>query len=167
MKTKRKCVFAGTFDPLTLGHEQAIRDCLQMFEEVVVAILINPQKQPYFTVEQRKEMIDMAFPNEKRIKVVCFEGTIAQLLKNEGTNVYVRGIRNTVDFEYENANFFASRKLNADMVAVYLPCRQEYLHISSSMVRNSLRFKTPISDYVSKGVETYIDGLLHQNAVSL
>ena len=156
MKTKRKCVFAGTFDPLTLGHEQAIQDCLQMFEEVVVAILINPQKQPFFTVQQRKEMIAMAFPNEKRIKVVCFEGTIAQLLKNEGTNVYVRGIRNTVDFEYENANFFASRKLNADMVAVYLPCRQEYLHISSSMVRNSLRFQTSIDEYVNDNIKEYI-----------
>ena len=98
----------------------------------------------------------MAFPKEKRIKVVCFEGTIAQLLKNEGTNVYVRGIRNTVDFEYENANFFASRKLNADMVAVYLPCRQEYLHISSSMVRNSLRFQTPIDEYVNEKIKEYV-----------
>ena len=156
MENKRKCVFAGTFDPLTLGHEQAIKDCLQMFEEVVVAILINPQKQPFFTIEQRKEMIEMAFPKEKRIKVVCFVGTIAQLLKNEGTNVYVRGIRNTVDFEYENANFFASRKLNADMVAVYLPCRQEYLHISSSMVRNSLRFQTPIDEYVNEKIKEYV-----------
>ena len=123
----KKCVFAGTFDPLTLGHEQAIKDCLQMFDEVVVAILVNPQKQPLFSVEQRKEMIALAFPYEKRIKVVSFTGTVAKLLKQEQTNIYVRGIRNTVDFEYENANFFASRKLNADMVAVYLPCRQEYL----------------------------------------
>ncbi len=152
----KKCVFAGTFDPLTLGHEQAIQDCLQMFDEVVVAILINPQKKPFFNVEQRKEMIALAFPNEQRIKVICFEGTIAELLEKEGTNVYVRGLRNTVDFEYENANFFASRKLNKDMVAVYLPCRQEYLHISSSMVRNSLLFQTPIDEYVSKDVKEYI-----------
>lgn len=156
MENKRKCVFAGTFDPLTLGHEQAIQDCLQMFDEVVVAILINPQKKPFFSVEQRKEMIALSFPNEQRIKVVCFEGTIAELLKKEETNVYVRGLRNTVDFEYENANFFASRKLNKDMVAVYLPCRQEYLHISSSMVRNSLLFQTPIDEYVSEKVKTYI-----------
>ena len=68
----------------------------------------------------------------------------------------MRGIRNTVDFEYENANFFASKKLNADMVAVYLPCPQEILHVSSSIVRNSLRFKTPIEGYVTKDVEEYI-----------
>lgn len=152
----KKCVFAGSFDPLTLGHEQAILDCLQIFDEVVIAILINPQKQPCFTVEQRIEMIKLAFPNEKRIKIISFTGTAAELLKQEDTNVYVRGVRNTVDFEYENANFFASRKLNADMVAVYLPCRQEYLHISSSMVRNSLRFQTPIDEYVSKEIKQYI-----------
>lgn len=152
----KKCVFAGSFDPLTLGHEQAILDCLQMFDEVVIAILVNPQKQPCFTVEQRMEMIRLAFPTEQRIKVISFTGTAAELLKQENTNVYVRGVRNTVDFEYENANFFASRKLNADMVAVYLPCRQEYLHISSSMVRNSLRFQTPIDEYVSKEIKQYI-----------
>ena len=153
MENKRKCVFAGTFDPLTLGHEQAIKDCLQMFDEVVVAILVNPQKLPCFSIEQRMEMIRLAFPCESRIKLICFSGTIADLLKQEQTNVYVRGIRNTVDFEYENANFFASRKLNADMVAVYLPCRQEYLHISSSMVRNSLQFKTPIDEYVNEKIK--------------
>ena len=156
MENKKKCVFAGTFDPLTLGHEQAIKDCLQMFDEVVVAMLVNPQKQPLFSIEQRKQMIELAFPKESKIKVVTFEGTIADLLQREQTNVYVRGIRNTVDFEYENANFFASRKLNADMVAVYLPCRQEYLHISSSMVRNSLLFQTSIDEYVSESVKAYI-----------
>ena len=164
---QRKCVFAGTFDPVTIGHEALISQCLQMFDEVVVAMLHNPAKTPCFTLDQRKEMLQIAFPKNARIRVISFEGTIAELLEKEGTPFYVRGIRNTVDFEYENANYFASKRLNPDMVPIYLPCPQELLHVSSSMVRNSLRFKTPISDYVSKGVETYIDGLLHQNAVSL
>ena len=164
---QRKCVFAGTFDPVTIGHEALISQCLQMFDEVVVAMLHNPAKTPCFTLDQRKEMLQIAFPKNARIRVISFEGTIAELLEKEGTPFYVRGIRNTVDFEYENANYFASKRLNPDMVPIYLPCPQELLHVSSSMVRNSLRFKTPISDYVSKGVEMYIDGLLHQNAVSL
>lgn len=152
----RKCVFAGTFDPVTKGHENLIEQCLRMFDEVVVAIMVNPNKQPYFTLEQRKEMLKIALGENDKIRVVEHAGTVAELLEKEGTPFYVRGIRNTVDFEYENANYFASKRLNADMLPIYLPCPQELLHVSSSMVRSSLQFKTPISDYVSEGVETYI-----------
>ena len=152
----KKCVFAGSFDPLTLGHEQAILDCLQMFDEVVIAILVNPQKQPYFSLNERKEMLALLFPNEPKIKIVDFQGTVAELLEKEQTSVYVRGVRNSTDLDYENANFYASKKLNKDLTAVYLPCRQEYLHVSSSMVRNSLQFNTPIDEYVTEEVKTYI-----------
>ena len=153
---KKKCVFAGTFDPLTIGHESLIGQCLQLFDEVVVAILCNPAKAPFFTVEQRKEMLKLVFGNEPRIRVVEFSGTVAELLRNENTPFYVRGIRNTVDFEYENANYFASKRLNEEIIPIYLPCPQELLHVSSSMVRSSLQFNTPISDYVSEKVEAYI-----------
>ena len=77
-------------------------------------------------------------------------------MEKEDTIFYVRGIRNTVDFEYENANYFATKKLKKDVVPVYLPCTQELLHVSSSMVKNSLKFGTPIEEYVTKEVEEYI-----------
>lgn len=155
----KKCVFAGTFDPPTLGHKATVDDCLKLFDEVVVALLVNPQKQPYFTVEQRVEMWKLMFPNEKRVRIVTFDGTVTALLKKENTPFYVRGIRNGVDLDFENANYYASKKLDENFVAVYLPCRQELLHISSSMVRNSLRFSTPIDDYVSQEVKEYINNL--------
>ena len=157
MKNGRKCVFAGTFDPPTVGHKAAIADCLAMFDETVVAIMVNPDKTPCFSVQERRDMLGLMFANEPRLKVVEFSGTVAELLEKEGTDVYVRGIRNTVDFEYENANFFASRKLNPNILAVYLPCRQELLHVSSSMVRNSLKFHTPIDEYVTEEVKAYIE----------
>ena len=96
------------------------------------------------------------FPDEKRIKIVFFSGTAAELLKRENTEIYVRGLRNTVDFEYENANRFASEKLDKEILTVYLPCPQELLHVSSTMVKNSLKFGTPIGEYVTKEVEAYI-----------
>ena len=159
---KRKCIFAGSFDPVTKGHEALIGQCLMLFDEVVVAILVNPVKKPLFSLEQRKEMLRLALGENERIRIIAFEGTIAELLQKEQTPFYVRGIRNTVDFEYENANHFASKRLNADMVPVYLPCPQELLHVSSSMVRSSLQFNTPISDYVSEGVEEYIYSVLNK-----
>ena len=159
MENKKKCVFAGTFDPPTLGHKSTVEDCLKLFDEVVIALLVNPQKKPYFTAEQRIEMWKRMFPEDKRIRIITFEGTVTELLKKENTPFYVRGIRNGVDLDFENANYYASKKLDEDFVAVYLPCRQELLHVSSSMVRNSLLFSTPIDSYVTKEVEEYIKKL--------
>ena len=155
-ENKKKCVFAGTFDPLTLGHEALVQECLRLFDEVVVAIMVNPAKEPYFSVEQREEMLRLAFGNEPRVRVVAFEGTAAELLEKENTKIYVRGIRNGVDLDFENANFYASKKLDKDLLTVYLPCPQELLHISSSMVRNSLKFNTPIDEYVSEKIKHYM-----------
>ena len=155
MNEKKKCVFSGTFDPPTLGHKEVIESALKLFDEVIVAVMVNPQKKPYFSKEEREKMLKLTCPSD-RVRIVFFEGTVAELLEKEGTNFYVRGIRNTVDFEYENANYFATKKLKADVVPVYLPCPQELLHVSSSMVKNSLLFKTPISEYVTREVEEFI-----------
>ena len=154
-KLVKKCVFAGTFDPPTLGHKSLIENCLAMFDEVVAAIMVNPEKKPCFTVEQRKEMLALTC-NNPRLRVIAFTGTVAELLEKENTKIYVRGIRNGVDLDFENANFYASKKLDKDLITVYLPCEQELLHVSSSMVRNSLKFGTPIDEYVTKEVKEYI-----------
>lgn len=153
----KKCIFAGTFDPPTLGHKALVEECLKLFDEVVVAIMVNPAKLPCFTLEQREKMLALTFGKNPRIKVVVAEGTVAELLQRENTKFYVRGIRNSIDLDYENANFYASRKLDSELCAVYLPCPQELLHVSSSMVRNSIKFGTPIDEYVTKEVKEYIE----------
>ena len=154
---KKKCVFAGTFDPPTLGHKAVIEDCLKIFDEVVVAIMVNPNKIPCFTVEERKQMFALDFGGDKRVRVVEFSGTVAELLERENTKIYVRGIRNGVDLDFENANFYASQKLDSNLLAVYLPCRQNLLHVSSTMVKNSLKFGTPIDEYVTENVKKFIE----------
>lgn len=153
---EKKCVFAGSFDPPTQGHKALIEDCLRLFDEVAVAVMINPEKRPYFSEKEREDMLRLMFPKEKRLKIVFFSGTAAELLERENTKIYVRGIRNTVDFEYENANYFASAKLDREILPVYLPCRQELLHVSSTIVKNSLKFGTPIDEYVTAEVKEYI-----------
>lgn len=152
----RKCVFAGTFDPPTLGHKALIEECVKLFDEVVVAIMVNPAKQPCFSVEERKEMLALTVGDEPRVRIIATEGTVAELLKKENTKFYVRGIRNCTDLDFENANFYASKKLDGEISAVYLPCPQELLHVSSSMVRSSLKFGTPIDEYVTDKVKEYI-----------
>ena len=75
MKNEKKCIFAGTFDPPTLGHKATIEDCLEIFDEVVIAILVNPKKEPLFSVDERKEMLALCFDEEqkKRIKIIAFD----------------------------------------------------------------------------------------------
>lgn len=155
----KKCVFAGTFDPPTLGHKATVEECLKLFDRVVVAVLTNPNKKPYFTAKQRREMLRLTIGDNPRVKIVEFKGTAAELLEKENTKIYVRGIRNGTDLDYENANFYASKKLDQEMIAVYLPCKQELLHVSSSLVRSSLQFNTPIDEYVTQGVKEYIEKL--------
>lgn len=157
MDGKRKCIFAGTFDPPTLGHKALIEGCEALFDEVVVALLVNPGKFPYFSLEQRKEMLRLTIGNTDKVRILSTTGTVAELLERENTKFYVRGIRNSIDLDYENANFYASKKLDKEIMAIYIPCPQELLHVSSSMVRSSLQFGTPIDEYVTKEVKEYIE----------
>lgn len=135
-----KCVFAGTFDPPTAGHEKVVSLCLKMFDEVVVAVMTNGGKTPLLTVEERLALLKKLYAGERRVKVISFGGAAVDLLEKENTVFYVRGVRNTVDFEYENLDRFASKKLKKDMVTLYIPAEQEDLHVSSTLVRNSVKF---------------------------
>ncbi len=153
----RKCVYAGTFDPPTSGHQDVIDKCLKIFDEVVVAIMINPEKTPFMAAEDREYLIKKLYANEKRVKVITFGGAAVDLLERENTPFYVRGVRNTVDFEYENANMFASKKLKDDMITIYIPAEQSKLHISSSLARASVKFEKDCSEIIPK--EIYEDFL--------
>lgn len=148
----KKCVFAGTFDPFTKGHESTVLKCLALFDEVVIAVAENKNKAHSFTAQERAEMVRAVFADEKRVRVVIWEGAIVDLLEKENTPFYVRGIRNTVDLEYENADFYASRKLSGEMITLYIPAEQSLTHVSSSLVKNCIAFGKPFEEYVPKAV---------------
>lgn len=162
MKT---CVFAGTFDPPTLGHLTVVNKALKIFDGVTVALMINTAKTTLFTHEERLAMLNELFKNEKRVKVVSFDGTAVDLLKAENTPFYVRGVRDVIDFEYENRNAFASRKLDKDMITIYIPAEQDELHISSSLVRNSVAFKKQFKDYVPEQIYELVNKFLEKKDV--
>ena len=152
----KKCVFAGTFDPFTVGHEDTVKKCLVLFDEVVIAVAENKRKSCYFPLEEREAMIRAVFEGEPRVHVIAWDGVIVDLLKRENTHIYVRGVRNAVDFEYENDDFFASRDLDREMVTVYLPAEQENMHISSTLVKNCMAFGKPYASYVPAAVYEFI-----------
>lgn len=148
----KKCVFAGTFDPPTSGHKKIIEKCLALFDEVVVAVMVNTDKKPLLSEEERKFLLQKMFCGEKRIRVEIFEGAAVDILEMENTPFYVRGVRNTIDFEYENANYFANKKLKDDIVTIYIPAEQGDLQISSTLVKNSVKFHKDYTDYMPEEI---------------
>lgn len=156
----KKCVFAGTFDPPTAGHKKVIDDCLKIFDSVVVAVMVNTDKAPCFTEEERAGLLEKLYKGDTRVKVVVFDGAVVDLLERENTVFYVRGIRNTTDFDYENMNMFANTRLKEDIVTVYLPARQDSLHISSTLVRNSVKFGKEFGDCIPEEIAEDIYALL-------
>ena len=113
----KKCLFAGTFDPPTVGHKAVVERALKVFDEVIVAIMINPEKQPTFTVAEREKLLEKTF-SSPRVKIISSSGTVAALMKETGANCYLRGIRNGTDFDYETASYYLSEKLYGEFVTL-------------------------------------------------
>ncbi len=153
----KKCIFAGTFDPFTVGHADTVEKSLAVFDEVVIAVAQNRSKQCKFTAEERFSMLEALYAQEPRVKIRLWEGAIVDLLKEENTRFYVRGIRNGVDFDYETADFYASRKLDGEMIELYFPAEQDKLHVSSTLVKNCMAFGKPYREYLPQAIYDYID----------
>ncbi len=154
----KKCIFAGTFDPFTVGHADTVKKSLALFDEVVIAVAVNHEKKCMFSPAERAEMIKSVFEGESRVRVLIWEGIIADLLTLEKTPFYVRGIRNARDYEYETEAFYASRDFSMEMIPVYLPAEREVSYVSSTLVRNCIAFEKPYARYVPAAVLSYIRG---------
>lgn len=162
MKT---CVFAGTFDPPTVGHREVVKTALKIFDSVTVALMLNPEKECLFSEEERLQLLKRLFGGESRVKVRAFYGAAVDLLKEENTPFYVRGVRDAIDFEYENRNRFASEKLMPEMVTIYLPAGQENLHVSSTLIRTSLKFGKDFERYIPEEIAALVKKLLENKNV--
>ncbi|MDE6691062.1 MAG: pantetheine-phosphate adenylyltransferase [Clostridia bacterium] len=162
MKT---CVFAGTFDPPTVGHKDVIEAALKIFDKVTVAVMINPEKSCLFSKEERLSLLLGMYGSDPRIKVRSFDGAAVDLLKEENTPFYVRGVRDCIDFEYENRNHYASKKLMDGMVTIYIPAEQGDLHVSSSLIRNSVRFNKEFMQYIPPEIQGEVKKLLEAKNV--
>lgn len=153
------CVFAGTFDPLTKGHEFVIEKCLGLFDKVIVALGINQDKTPMFSLEDRKKMISLAFANESRVEIAEFSGMLTDFMKKNGVKINVRGIRNEDDYKYETTMERYNRDMYSDMITLYIPTPKELVHVSSSAMRNILSMNADASEYLPKSVNDYIKSI--------
>lgn len=138
----------GSFDPITLGHLDIIQRAALMFDRVIVAVLVNPGKNPAFTVEERIDMIRRAVCDIPNVEIECFDGLLADYARQRNAQVVVRGLRAVTDFEYEFQMALANRKMNPDTDTVFLTTSAQYMYLSSSMVKSIACFGGDISDFV-------------------
>ncbi|HAB27763.1 MAG: pantetheine-phosphate adenylyltransferase [Xanthomarina sp.] len=136
----KRALFPGSFDPLTLGHFDIISRGVHLFDEVVVAIGINADKNYMFTLEERKQFIEAAFKHEPKVKVVTYKGMTIDFCKEIGAEFILRGLRNPADFEFEKAIAHTNRKLSK-IETVFLLTAAKTSYISSSIVRDVIRNK--------------------------
>jgi pantetheine-phosphate adenylyltransferase len=134
----KKAVFPGSFDPITLGHQDIILRALPLFDEIVIAIGINDVKKYMFTLDQRVQFIKDTFKNEPKITVSTYSGLTIHYCKDIGADYMLRGLRNPADFEFEKAIAITNRKLSG-IDTLFLLTSAETSFISSSIVRDVLR----------------------------
>ena len=131
-----KALYSGSFDPMTNGHLDIITRSSKMFDEVIVGVIVNPAKEPLFTVNERKKMIEEVIQDLGNVKVDCFEGLLADYVNKNNFDVVVRGLRATTDFEYEiQMAQMNARLFNEGIESVFLMTSPRYSFISSSMIK--------------------------------
>lgn len=135
----RHAVYAGSFDPLTLGHVDIIRRGAEIFERVTVAVGINPEKRPLFPPEQRVALAREVLAKLKNVDVQCFEGLAVDFVRDLGAAVMLRGVRTLTDIEAEFTMSLANRALAPDIETVFLMASEKYTHISSSLIKQIAR----------------------------
>ena len=141
-------VYAGSFDPITLGHRDLILRSLRFVDRLVVAVAINVAKEPLFSVEERLEFIRLSVDDDPRVEVRFFEGLLVDFVRQNDANLIIRGIRAVSDFEYEFQMALMNRYLAEDIETVFMVPSVETTYISSSLVRQVARFRGDVSGLV-------------------
>jgi len=136
------------FDPVHNGHVDVIERSLQIFDELIVAVVANPSKQPLFSVKERLEMIDEATSELSNFRIVAFDGLLIDLVARERADCIVRGIRAISDFEYEFQMALMNRKLRSTVETVFLMPHEKYTYISSRLIKEVASFGTSVAGMV-------------------
>jgi pantetheine-phosphate adenylyltransferase len=148
----RTAIYPGSFDPLTKGHEDLIRRSLSLADRVVVAVAVNPSKQPLFPVAERLALLQAAMGDDPRVAFQSFDGLLAEFAKTVGASIVVRGLRAVSDFEYEFQMALMNRQLHPSLETVFLVPAVDLTYLSSSLVREVARYGGDVSALVHPAV---------------
>ena len=148
----KKAVYPGTFDPITLGHEDLVRRAAKLFDHVVLAVADSRAKRPLFTLAERIDMARTALGDVKNVTVEGFSGLLMQFVEDHDARVVVRGVRAVSDFDYEFQLAGMNRKMYPDIETVFMTPGEEHMFLSATLVREISVLGGDVSKFVSPGV---------------
>ncbi len=157
-------VCPGSFDPVTHGHVDIIKRAAKMFDKVIVAVLVNMEKKPWFTIEERTELLRKATAGIDNVEIIGFNGLLVEFAREHGANVIVKGLRAVSDFEYEFQMALTNSKLNNEIETVFLTTSAENMYLSSSIVKQVGNFGGDISPFVPECVHDEIISRIRQRS---
>ena len=146
-------LFTGSFDPITKGHLDLIERASELFDQLYVGIFYNPHKNGFLPIESRLETVEKAVVHLENVQVIAsHDELVVDVARKLGVEVLVRGLRNATDLQYEASFDFYNHQLAGEMETIYLHSRPEHIYISSSAVRELLKFGQDVSEYVPNAV---------------
>ena len=152
----RSAVCPGSFDPITLGHLDIIKRASKLFDQVIVLVVVNPDKAPSFTPEERMEMIRLATADIGNITVDSYDGLLIDYVRRTGAAAIVKGLRAVSDFEYEFQMAMTNKKMYPHAETLFLTTSMYNMYLSSSLVKQIARFGGDISDFVPFPLHNFI-----------
>lgn len=144
----RRAIYPGSFDPVTNGHLDVIERARKLFDEVIVAVAMNDQKQPFFTLAERLEMLQKTVGSLERVQIKTLDGLLVEFAVAERAHAVVRGLRAVSDFEFEFQMALMNRKLEANVETIFLMPKEEYTYLSSRIVKEIARLGGNIASFV-------------------
>lgn len=148
----RTAIYAGSFDPITRGHEDLVLRTLEFVDRLIVAVANNSSKQPLFSIEERVDLIRAALHGEDRVEVKAFNGLLVDFASQERANLLIRGLRAVSDFEYEYQMALMNRHLSPKLETVFMIPSLDTTYISASLVREIARYGGDVSSLVHPAV---------------
>lgn len=147
----RTAVCPGSFDPITVGHLDLVERAAAIFDKVIVCVMVNSEKRPLFSSDERLELVRAAIAHLPNAEAQAWGGLLADFARERGACALVKGARGGVDFDWEMQLAQINRSLFPRLDTVLLPARPEHLHISSTMVREMLRYQQALDPYIPSG----------------
>ena len=154
-----RALYPGSFDPITYGHIDIARRARRLFEELIIGVVANPNKETLFTLEERKELVEQALREEglDDVEVISYDGLLIKCAKELEVDAVIRGLRANSDFEYEFQIALTNRDLDSDFESVFLMTSREWVFLSSSIVKEIKRYGGDVRRFVPRVVEEALE----------
>ncbi|MBI4608734.1 MAG: pantetheine-phosphate adenylyltransferase [Candidatus Rokubacteria bacterium] len=150
----KRAVYPGMFDPVHNGHLDLIERSLRIFDELILAVVANPAKEPLFSIKERLDMLDESTAGLGNLRITSFDGLLIDLVAHERADCVIRGIRAISDFEYEFQMALMNRKLRDSVETVFMMPHEKYTYISSRLIKEVASYGAAVAGLVPSSVET-------------